>query len=1570
MNTQFRGDAAPGRRAVFEGNGMTAAHTADLEQLKALVQAVDPPTRLEHLTAALIGELIGVSVAVAKSGFQHGADAGTAGRQERFLRIECKRYRDDTSLNDRLLLGEIDQAIDADPALEAWILAATREVDEQLERQLYKHGNGCGIAVLIIDWKSHDEPSLAALLASNPALVSKLLNPAAGAVAARLRASMAAAIERLLRDLAAWHIGTAIVRRQSIKRLRSIWTNPRQSQSHFGQVVSGGAKRHIHRAHVLRQLDEWWVTQAGTASPACVTGLFGVGKTWAVTDWLIERADQFPITLLVPASAVGGRDLGSTYEVKSFLAERLLEVMQVRDAAHWRARLERMLLRPPTEGPLLLVVLDGMSQQPQANWEGLLKVLQGAEFVGRVRTITTTRTLHFEVKLRRLASLVDRAVPIEVEGYDLKPNGEFDQMLALNGLRREDLHLDLYTTARIPRLFDLVIRFRERLVDAGAVTLHRLLWEYGRDVAGASTNKAFSAQEWAEWLRTAAGGIQDGIRSYSLRALSESAARSDLEPGEVYQRLSELADSTFFTRLEDGTLQLTPSLVNHALGATAVQLLSADPNATREALESALEQWLDPISGMDQRPEILRAAVSIALESGPPRPLLGVLAAAWLQTQNLAENHQVEVQALAAEMPDALLDAIELSHRYNHAASRHTAVEALRGIERSNTTVRARIFARAAEWLRRISRDLELRTKSEPEPEAEAHRHKRWIERIGVDASGPRTLLGEQMVLVDRDDGQWTDHVPALVEGYALIEALPALRLAAIAAAVGSSSHRAWDQLRWVYLFNPVDPDPVAASVRAAAADMAARVPEAGLHPQLARRVAELLLYVSGREGDNEAAAALNVVMGRPFTYEEHYLADPGRSFFRLERRHVQAVLVDETLPLHVRLKKCDDLWFDPSFEAPAAFCQAVADSVRDFPLDKMRTGRYATSEDHSFDELQAVLARCAPEVLADLHRKLASRAPTTIEARAAHAWHQNDALLLHGPEQVKAARTLRTVERDPREGEETHAATQLLLTELTDLDALAQALLVVEADLPGILTTISDDLRPMSSTQVDKLIERYRFGSPKQQQQVLVLLITEPPALSDTAWGWLVEKSSSTDEIDVRLAFMAMAASDPRRLGTHLDQAGWHFTPDADTFATHAASGALIEASRGQPFEQIAGRLAPWRLLEAVRMRGNDASEARVALERLDAILAGGPREAPDPGAQIFVERTDASNRPPWYSARPMPPENPNSAEALQHAFDEKAQQEAHKRAVETACVRIAKARKEGASLYLEFVTREDGQAILQHGPELLTRWIDGHETLSVEFVRRVQLAEGLFLAIAEALLVERPALGVSVWRALGSAMLTRVMGAAKLPELWHMLFRVPDSSEVIAARDGLLELERTHTDAQLYELALAAQLNGCNAWLETVIVRDLASQVPWRQQRAELLRGFLVGNVLPVVDAWPEGQSNSWAEEIRRGAARLRYMEACARHWWREYWQRDDPEEAFAAWVLFEQCADRRAACWMRQEAEAATLDEAQRARKHRHWAVNRPRLEHGADKSSLSLQRTFLRRHTDDMVWPWRE
>lgn len=57
--------------------------------------------------AALCGQLLDVPVSVARMGFQHGGDAGAAGRQDRRFRLECKMYADTSSLDRRELLGEI-----------------------------------------------------------------------------------------------------------------------------------------------------------------------------------------------------------------------------------------------------------------------------------------------------------------------------------------------------------------------------------------------------------------------------------------------------------------------------------------------------------------------------------------------------------------------------------------------------------------------------------------------------------------------------------------------------------------------------------------------------------------------------------------------------------------------------------------------------------------------------------------------------------------------------------------------------------------------------------------------------------------------------------------------------------------------------------------------------------------------------------------------------------------------------------------------------------------------------------------------------------------------------------------------------------------------------------------------------------------------------------------------------------------------------------------------------------------------------------------------------------------------
>jgi hypothetical protein len=84
---------------------LTAADRASQDKLKAALQGEASPHKLENLAGALLGRLLDIPIAIAKSGFQHGGDAGSAGQQGRRLRLECKKYSDATSLSDRELLG-------------------------------------------------------------------------------------------------------------------------------------------------------------------------------------------------------------------------------------------------------------------------------------------------------------------------------------------------------------------------------------------------------------------------------------------------------------------------------------------------------------------------------------------------------------------------------------------------------------------------------------------------------------------------------------------------------------------------------------------------------------------------------------------------------------------------------------------------------------------------------------------------------------------------------------------------------------------------------------------------------------------------------------------------------------------------------------------------------------------------------------------------------------------------------------------------------------------------------------------------------------------------------------------------------------------------------------------------------------------------------------------------------------------------------------------------------------------------------------------------------------------------
>ena len=1335
---------------------------------------------------------------------------------------------------------------------------------------------------MIIDWgQDHEVAPLAALCAFAPDLVETFISYEASEEARALQAVSGDAIERLRRDLQSWCLGFDSLRTRSFETLNSIWNSPQASKAELGQNAAGGVQeKKVTRSAVHEALDAWWNGPARDDVPAAVVGMDGVGKTWATLDWLVNNQDDQPIVLIVPSSAVaaGTSDLTKT-GVKELLAKRLYEMTEVRDPEHWFRRLNNLLKRPVDEGPVLTVFFDGLNQKPSVEWIRLLQVLQDETFEMRVRVILSTRDFHFDDRLSELRILNTPPKRVDVGPFDREPGGELDRMLEFEDLRQTDLHDDVIEWACVPRLFNIVVRLREQMVGSGQITVHRILWEYGRDSFGERNQRSFSSNEWEDWLKEIATGFLREIPPDSLKTLSETVHRRDLDPDHVYARLSDIVDGRFITRNDSDDFELSPTIIAHALSIALLVHFRRVTSPTFKTLQAELIEWLDPIAGLDETAEILRAAANILVTQGRAEesPVSGVIITAWLQSQNLPEKHLTELDSLSPMFPSALLDAVEHSGENYHDPARIRAIDALRAIPRTDSTALAKIVTRTQRWLSKIP--------------------------SGVVSPIEHTVLGVVLVSEDFSPNALKAAVPSIIEGFPLAETLPIFETEAVAAIfVDRPIDRpsaCWEGLRWLCLFNKVDPDETTTALRQLADEIRLRQPESGLKPDLPKRIAVRLLRLTGQDADEDLAVSLGATMDRAVIYEKYDPPWPVRSQFFLNRRQAETALNDTEQTLVSRVQRTKELWFDPTFEPSEAFAEELRKAAACIDVDKLDQTRYSASEDYNFKEIEPALARCAPEMLAELIRcKMRSAATCPPESRNWRAIQATNHLLLVDEAEAQAAQALRLRGRESDDRKESVVANKLLLVELQQLEAQKQFDTLIQADLEYILDDFSEVLRPLTANDIDVLIDCYQQGTKKQKDHLLILLSYQSHALSDNAWAWIANCAKENSNSCRWAAFQILTQADPMRFGRILAADDWSWEPGESFRINHCGTEALIEATLDLPFNDVAPRLAPWLLLSAARRRGTEPDEIRLAAGKL--------------GQWFMGDSVNESNLG-------------------------------------------------------RYVDVKDFQPVLQHAPATVEEWLEGCSGPTAEFQNRAH--NSIFRPLCEALLAHDPCRGVQLWRVLYEYVnFFRYIGAANVDTLWHMVFRVPDSPEVMALREEIAELDNCHTDQTLLDLAIVASYNDKSDWLANRIEVDQASKLAWKQKRAVVLAGFTTTNALPVADAWTDDQIQTYYADLATMSARYKWTEACARHWCQVYLKTPNLDEAYAAWVLFLRSADRRAWVWLQREIESARDSSDLFNLKMVHIQLNLENLKNALKKREDKMDREFLYCEVSKGIGPW--
>lgn len=299
-----------------------------------------------------------------------------------------------------------------------------------------------------------------------------------------------------------------------------------------------------------------------------------------------------------------------------------------------------------------------------------------------------------------------------------------------------------------------------------------------------------------------------------------------------------------------------------------------------------------------------------------------------------------------------------------------------------------------------------------------------------------------------------------------------------------------------------------------------------------------------------------------------------------------------------------------------------------------------------------------------------------------------------------------------------------------------------------------------------------------------------------------------------------------------------------------------------------------------------------------------------------------------------------------------------------------VRKARRMGAQLYLIDFDPEYFKPIFKHFPDAVDKWLDGLETpWSPDFIKRVRLAEGFFVALCEALLKEDTPRGMSLWYVLRKCLITNFISHANIDRLLHALFAAPPCTEVDAALEEVYDISEARTDEDLINLVIASRSSGRIDWLKRRVDIDKSSSCPAHRRRAVFLEPLLTLPDIAAEADWPCGQTAGEFDSIHNNAWILGQREAFAHHWLQEFTKAETPEYAHAYWCLFKACADRRAWIWMHDIYKThKTTNERFNLAKQRFISQEKYSRKRAMEKNEKSWSSEFAGRKYTKILWPW--
>ena len=438
-------------------------------KLKNLIQSLDQQHKgrktgepFEELVAKLLGLLLEDRFEIEKSGYQ---PIGDAINEERTIVLQTKNYNDETPLDRKEILGDIEEAELELPNLQVYVLATSRTINNRLRNRLDDVQKKTSLDIVTVE--------LADKLSNLGALCINFWEDIREFFAPSDTSQQFLDWVQIEKD--------KLETTKKISELRDKLKDGIQTQKHVQEDIERyllkrfstdkgfnpiNLSQAIDRDSVESQITNWW--EAEEPPICCLEGKEGHGKSWLAAKAMNSICKNENIVTFW----LDSKDWNSCKSIfdllytcfsliyPSYKKEKILK-LQNKAAKIWRKT---------------FIVLDGVNERnaiEAAQWI-LTEYFRNdeSEWRDRIRFLLTTRPLDDYPDFENY--LWDRCREISVGAFS---DPELQEALNRERLQLNDLPDSLKKeVARIPRYFQTGIRLRNQFRSFDAVTKEMVLW--------------------------------------------------------------------------------------------------------------------------------------------------------------------------------------------------------------------------------------------------------------------------------------------------------------------------------------------------------------------------------------------------------------------------------------------------------------------------------------------------------------------------------------------------------------------------------------------------------------------------------------------------------------------------------------------------------------------------------------------------------------------------------------------------------------------------------------------------------------------------------------------------------------------------------------------------------------------------------------------------------------------------------------------------------------------------------------------------------------------------------------